>query len=109
MRGLLLSVAFIPSAIAFSPVAAHPEPREDRGPSTTERAQQAVLKLISQAKLPASWANATVTKFDVRSKNGIDQYVIVFENKAIRQPAKRTLYVIMSTSGDFVSAGHKLI
>ena len=41
-------------------------------------------------------------------KNGKQQMVVTFRNDAVRQPAKRTLYVMMTTDGEFVSANHKL-
>jgi hypothetical protein len=49
-----------------------------------------------------------MTKFDYREKNG-GQYVLTYENPAIKLAAKRKLFVVMTTDGKFVSAGHKLI
>lgn len=94
------------------PAFAHPEDEQmntaPRGPSTGELAEQEIGKLIAQKKLAASWAKAKMTKFDYRAKNG-GQYVLIYENAAIKQAAKRKLFVVMTTDGKFVSAGHKLI
>ena len=79
-----------------------------RGPSTAELAEQEIGKLITQKKLAASWAKAKMTKFDYRAKNG-GQYVLIYENATIKQAAKRRLFVVMTTNGKFVSAGHKLV
>jgi len=99
-------------AIVAAPVAAHPEDEiggaAQRGLSAADHAQQAISKLVAQKKLPPSWANATLVNFDFRNKSGTDQYVLTYENSAIKQPAKRKLFVLMTASGQFISAGYKL-
>lgn len=113
MRKLLICLAGASVAILATPVIAHPEDehggRYERGPTSTELAQQAVVKLVTQAKLPASWTSARVVRSVARTRKGAEQLVVTFQNNAIRQPAKRKLYVIMSSEGRFVSANHKLI
>jgi Family of unknown function (DUF6488) len=108
----LLIAAAAASLIVAAPAAAHPEDEFggsiSRGPSTSELAQAAIEKLVAQKKLPASWTNAKLAGFDYRTKNGTDQYVLTYENAAIKQPSKRKLYVLMSASGEFISAGYKL-
>lgn len=109
MRKLIL-IAGLAALGLTSPALAHPEDEgmSVRGPSTGELAQGAINKLVAQKKLPASWTRAKMTKFDYREKNG-GQYVLTYENAAIKQAAKRKLFVVMTTDGKFVSAGHKLI
>ena len=111
MRKLMIFAAVSVIGLA-SPAVAHPEDEQSnaapRGPSTAELAQQEIGKLIARKKLPASWANAKMTKFDYRGKNG-GQYVLIYENAAVKQAAKRKLFVVMTIGGKFVSAGHKLV
>jgi Family of unknown function (DUF6488) len=109
MRKLMMVVAAASLGLA-GPALAHPEDEGmsvPRGASTGELAAEAINKLIAQKKLPASWTSAKMTKFDYREKNG-GQYVLTYENPAIKQVAKRRLYVVMTTDGKLVSAGHKL-
>ena len=110
MRKLTIALGIaVAASVLGAPALAHPEDEFTyRGPSTSELAEAAIGKLIAQKKLPASWATAKQLSFDYRSKNGTDQYVLIYENPAIKQPAKRKLYVVMSTSGSFISAGYKL-
>jgi hypothetical protein len=111
MRKLILAVAAA-TAFTTAPAMAHPEDEgtlAPRGPSTAELAQAAIEKLVAQKKLPATWTGAKLASFDYRTKNGVDQYVLIFENPSIKQAAKRKLYVLMTTSGEFISANHKLI
>jgi hypothetical protein len=109
MRKLIMFAAVATLGLA-APALAHPEDEGSsvRRPSTGELAQEEINRLVAQKKLPASWAKAKMTKFDYREKNG-GQYVLTYENAAIKQVAKRKLFVVMTTGGQFVSAGHKLI
>lgn len=104
--------AGIAAATLAAPVAAHPDDEDayaPRGPSTAELAKQAIDKMVEKKKLPASWTGAKMVSFDYRTKNGADQYVLIFENPSIKQAAKRKLFVLMTPGGQFISANHKLI
>src|SRR5215207_5441954 len=107
-------LAIIAALAAFgltTPAIAHPEDEGSympRGPSTAELAQEAINRLVEQKKLPATWTSAKLLSFDYREKNG-GQYVLTFENAAIKQAAKRKLFVVMTTDGTLVSTGHRLI
>ena len=105
-------IVFAVVASLGAPALAHPEGHDrqfqaERRP-VGELAQDAVVKLVTQGKLPASWAKATQTKRDLRTKNGKQQWVVTFHNKAERRRAKRTLYVLMTPDGEFISANHRL-
>ncbi|MDQ3247306.1 MAG: DUF6488 family protein [Pseudomonadota bacterium] len=110
MRLAFLALAAL--TIVGTPVVAHPDGhdnqfRVERRP-IAELAQDSVVKLVTQAKLPASWSKAPSIGSQMRTKNGAEQWVITFENKAIRVRAKRRLYVLMTPEGEFISANHKL-
>jgi hypothetical protein len=110
MRIAILALAAI--GLAASPALAHPDGHDDYRPQRkpiAEVAQEAVVKLVTQAKLPASWAKATPLKSEVRTKGGEQQWVVTFQNNAERNRAKRLLYVILQPDGTFVSANHKLV
>lgn len=111
MRFVILALAAIGTLVA--PAAAHPDGHDEQFRAAERRpvpelAQDAIVKLVAQAKLPASWAKAEPVKSVVRTKNGITQWVVTFRNKAERRAAKRLLYVLMTPSGEFISANHKL-
>ena len=113
MRTLLIGLAGLTAVLSAAPALAHPEDdfgsRYERAPTRIELAKEAVVKLVVQAKLPASWTEASATSSTSRIKNGAEQFVVKFENTQIKQPAKRYLYVIMTVDGKFISANHKLI
>lgn len=111
MRFAAIALATI--ATCATPSLAHPdghdrEARPQRRP-IAEMAEDAVVKLVTQAKLPASWSKARSVGSQIRTRNGAQQWVVIFENKAIRNRAKQRLYVLMTPGGEFISANHKLI
>ena len=106
-------IAILALFACAAPVAAHPDGHDEQVRTAERRpvaelAQDAIVKLVAQAKLPATWAKAKALKTDVRTKNGTQQLVVTFQNKAERRPAKRLLYVLMTTDGEFISANHRL-
>lgn len=112
MRIVFIALAAAGASLA-SPALAHPEGhdneyRPQRRP-IAELAQESVVRLVTQAKLPASWSKVKPAKSAVRTKNGAQQWVVTFQNPAERNRAKRTLYVIMTPDGAFISANHRLI
>jgi len=111
MRIALIAVAAAVGSLT-APALGHPgghadEYQPQRRP-ITEIAQESVVKLVTQAKLPASWSKAKVVKSDLRVRGGAQQWVVTFQNLAERNRAKRMLYVIMSPEGRFISANHRL-
>lgn len=111
MRPSLLAAVALSTFAA--PLAAHPEGHDNQFRAAEPRpvpelAQDAVVKLVSQAKLPASWAQAKAIKSNVRTKNGVQQWVVTFQNMAERRAKRRLLYVLMTPGGEFISANHRL-
>jgi len=110
MRIVALALAAV--ATLGTPALAHPDHENDRPQRrpVAELAKDSVVKLVTQAKLPASWSKARTVGSQIRTtKNGAQQWVVTFENKAIRNRAKQRLYVLMTPGGEFISANHKLI
>lgn len=105
-----LAIAFCAATIISAPAIAH-DPMEhmrmEQRKPIGQSAQDAVTKLVTQAKLPASWSGIEPVESKLRIKDGTEQWVVAFRNDKIRKGAQRKLYVIMSKNGDFISASHK--
>lgn len=105
MRKILLSVAVL--ATFASPALAHPEhdemPRRVAPKPMGEVAKSEVIKLVTQAKLAASWSSATASNTQSKVIGGATRWVITFQNPAIRTAANRTLFIVLAQNGDFVS------
>lgn len=111
MRYPILILAALSAGV--TPAVAHPDGHDQQyravQRTVPEMAQDAVVKLVTQAKLHASWSRAEPVKSFVRTRKGAKQWVVTFENKAERRRGKRLLHVVMTPGGEFVSANHKLI
>lgn len=110
MRYILLSAAIL--ATLASPAFAHPEHEEMPRPAVrkpmAEVAKSEVIKLVTQAKLQASWSSGKAIKTETKIIKGAQRWVVTFQNLAIKSASKRTLYVVLAQNGDFVSADHSL-
>ena len=111
MRKLLGSLALVAVTVTSGAAIAHPGGHFDeeyvRAPTMPELAKDAIYKLISQSKLPASWASAKYVSTGERAVGGVKQVVLTYRNDAIRDPKKSSLYVVLKPSGEFVSANHR--
>ena len=108
----LFAIALVALAGSTVPAFAHPEGHEteyrQQPRPIAEVAQESVVKLVAQAKLPASWSKARAIRSEMRMKGTAQQWVVTFENKAVRTRAKQRLYVLMTPGGQFISANHKV-
>ena len=105
MRNILLSAAIL--ATFASPAFAHPEHEEMPRPAVrkpmAEIAKNEVIKLVTQAKLDASWSAISATNTESRMVGGAQRWVVTFQNPAIKATSKRTLHIVLAQNGDFVS------
>lgn len=111
MRKYLVALAGAAIAIGSTPVLAHPgghDEEYERAPSIPELAREGIVRLIAQAKLPASWSGARDVRTFSRSRGGAQQLVVEFRNDSIRNRTKRSLFVVMTQGGQFISANHRL-
>lgn len=106
---LILSVCF--AFISFSAVAHDGEEHaahaarpllDSRGAS--ESAQHVIAQGIERNMLPVSWGN--VTSESAEKKMGKEKYewVVIFNNKSIEDPAEQTLYVFLTLDGRYIAA-----
>ncbi len=103
--------AFAALGLTFAaPAVAHPDHEESRPQRRpiADLARESVVRLVTQTRLPATWARARVVATDVRERGGVQQFVVTFQNDAERNRSRRTLYVLMTPSGEFISANYRL-
>lgn len=109
MHKLLLALAV--AGTATSPAIAHGDhdakPKLGTAKPIAQTAQNEVIRLVTQAKLDASWSVAKAIKSEKRTVKGAEQWVVTFRNDAAA-PAKKLLYVVLSKAGGFISVSHTL-
>jgi hypothetical protein len=103
---IILSALLIQAA----PALAHPdhdlEGEVARPPQAVARDH--VVRLVSQAKLPASWSQAKVEGTRQRNVRGVGQTIVTFANPAEKNPASRTFHVVVDGEGNVLAAAHIL-
>lgn len=107
----ILTLILLAAVTISAPLYAHPDHEPDMGSDNTktvpELAQDEVIRLVSKAALDTSWAGIAPAKTEsMKAQNGMQQWVVTFENAEIKDPAKKMLYIVMSDTGVFVSSGH---
>lgn len=69
-------------------------------------ATKIVAALAKRNKLDASWSSTTASSVEEKVFKGNPEWVIVFNNDKITDPAKNTLYVFLTLGGDYIAANY---
>lgn len=100
-----LTIAMIAVALA-APVLAHPGAHDEDAVASEktipEKAQDAVLREITRAKLDATWRKATPGTPELRTVGGVKQWMVPFTNPNAKKASERKLYVTLTQGGEFV-------
>lgn len=108
MRMKILTAASL--ALLTTPVLAHPGGHEDeqQAQAPDRAARSAMLRLVTQSKLPTSWSSAQLVSTRERMVKGVHQTIVTFRNDAEPNAARKLLHVALNQEGGFISAGHTL-
>lgn len=107
MRNILLPLAAL--ALTTGPAMAHPDHDADEGQvrPISQVARDALVRLVSQAKLPATWSRAALVGSRETTVNGRRQTIVTFRNDAEKDPAKKLYDVAVTADGQFVSGNYR--
>ena len=72
----------------------------------TTTATSIVAEFVKRKKLDESWASIKVGSVEKKEYSGRSEWVISFVNDKITDPAKRTLYVFLTSTGDYIAANY---
>ncbi len=85
--------------------AAHPHPDV-----TQAQAEAAAIKnltrLADKGKIDKSWVTIKPTTIEKKELNGKSEWVAVFNNNTVTDPTKQTLYIFLSSGGEYIAANH---
>ena len=65
-----------------------------------------VAALVKKEKLEASWASITASSAEQKTFNGNPEWVVVFVNDKITDPARQKLYIFLTSGGDYIAANY---
>jgi hypothetical protein len=108
MRMLLMALAT--TLACASPSWAHPEHDMDMSENprsiALSSAGDIVDRMVARGAIDASWRTVAPSDATLRQHNGASQWVVTFRNNAVRNPAQRVLYVVLSYTGDYISSSY---
>lgn len=93
------------------PAAAHPEGHDlpvitIEKASAETRAKNVVMTMIDRNAVEASWATVKPTSAQLRmGRDGIE-WMVQFDNPKVRDPAKRKLFVFLTSDGSYLATNH---
>ncbi len=69
-------------------------------------ATEIVAVLVKKEKLDESWASVTASSVEEKTFNGNPEWVVLFVNDKITDPAKQKLYIFLTSGGDYIAANY---
>ena len=81
-----------------------------QAPATKEtaekNAEKAIASLVETGKIDKSWKSITASTSEKKNYSGRSEWVVIFINDKITDPAKQKLYVFLTLSGEYIAANH---
>jgi len=113
MRITALLFSFILSIYSFTVLAGSGHDHghsHDQTPVTQDQvkvnAAKFVSGLVEKKSLETSWASIKPKSIEEKVFKGQKEWVAVFVNNKISDPAKRTLYIFMTLGGKYIAANY---
>ena len=69
-------------------------------------ATQRVEHLAANGKIDASWKGIKAETPEQKRFGGNLEWVVSFKNEAVKEPAKRTLYLFLTLEGEYLAANY---
>ena len=63
-----------------------------------------VMMLVEQEKVDKSWGSATISSAEKKMNGNQTEWLITFKNSQASDSAKGTLYIFLSSTGDYIAA-----
>ncbi|MEQ1708194.1 MAG: DUF6488 family protein [Terricaulis sp.] len=108
MRIFLSALALAFAAVG--PAYAHPEHdmygTENPRLMAVTSAMSVVDRLVERGAVEASWRGREPVSANLRQRNDATEWVVTFQNDAIRNLEQRTLYVMLTQGGVYLAANY---
>ena len=71
-----------------------------------EIAKHEIRRLLIKKKLPKNWKNSKMTSVEKNNSKNIDDWIVTFNNKKIKNKKRQTLYIFIDVKGNIVGANY---
>jgi len=79
-------------------------------PVTQQQAEQQAAKiinnLVNNGVINQSWNNTLASKSEKKEFGANTEWVVSFKNEAVDDPQKRTLFIFLSLTGNYIAANY---
>ena len=79
-------------------------------PVTQQQAEQVATQILStlikQGVIEESWRDTAVQMSEQKVFDGSTEWVVSYKNDAVSDPSKRTLYIFLTLTGDYIAANY---
>jgi hypothetical protein len=105
VTAVLLGLAAAPAARAHGDKPGHTH-HQITQKQAGEFAKLVVAAMVREEAVAPSWNKATLTSAAKKKRGHTTEWVVVFDNPAETDAAKRTLYVFLDLEGEYIAANH---
>ena len=71
-----------------------------------DAARGVVGDMVRKHAVDASWVDARIVKAERKTRDKRQEWVVTLQNDVAADPAKRTLYVFLSNTGNYIAANY---
>ena len=79
-------------------------------PVTQQQAEQVATGILStlvkRSVIEESWSGTEVKMSEKKVFDGQTEWVVSYKNDAVSDPSKRTLYIFLTLTGDYIAANY---
>jgi hypothetical protein len=69
-------------------------------------ATKIVSNLVNRGVIEESWKSIEISKIEAKTFKGSKEWVAAFTNPEVSEPEKRTLYIFLTLSGEYLAANY---
>ena len=109
INALLLSAALFATVAIAGPGHEHKHGHHHEPVSADvakEKAKQKVIQLVKDGKIDSSWSTINAAGAEQKSYGNGPEWVVTFNNSAISDDSKQTLYLFFSLNGHYIAANY---
>ena len=101
------AILFLFSPLALAGTAGHGHSHE---PVTQQQAEQVATRIVGnlakKGVIDNSWNDIQVDKSEKKQFGNSLEWVVSYRNAAVSDPGKRTLYIFLTLTGDYIAANY---
>lgn len=71
-----------------------------------KNSEKAIASLVTTGEIDKTWESVTASSSEKKDYSGRSEWVVIFINEKIADPAKKKIYVFLTLGGEYIAANH---